>query len=142
MGTIGATPYDLSQSKEKGTASTWVSHLHFHLETPFTSENIQVGNVKQNISGIRDAPGVIACDVYRPQMLESLACKDLNQLYAGDQRIHGQYNSHLPNQLVTGNQRGDDKGLAYDPIYPVNTPLEKTPNTFYPWMDSPLSFSR
>ena len=139
----GAVPYDLPQRIDRHPEKTWVHQLKFQQETPFAPRNIiPQGNVSDNVEGIIQAPGVLNGTLYRPQQLQSLACKSQDQLYANDNRLSGAYNSHMPGRQPVGDMRGDPKGLLSDWRFKTDTKLMPRPDNFFPWLHSSLPQSR
>ena len=75
----------------------------------------------------------------RPRNLASLQCKEVIDIVRPELAMYGiRNNHHYTCRPHVGNQRGDKKGLAYDPVYPVNNPLLKKTDTFFPYLQTPI----
>jgi hypothetical protein len=75
----------------------------------------------------------------RTRLAQSLQCKDVPDLVIPEIELPGVVNSlHYFQKPNIGNQRGDPRGLAYDPVYPTHTPLLKPADTFFAYLPSKL----
>ena len=69
----------------------------------------------------------------------SLGCKEIQDLVKPERALYGiRNNHHMNNRIHFGSQRGDPKGLAYDKIYPINTPLLVKSDTFFSYLKTPI----
>lgn len=106
----------LSGKASIGTAYVRQSEQHFHVANPLDYA------------------------LQRNPLAMSLGCKEVTDLVVPERALYStQNNIHNNQRPHYGNQRGDPRGLAYQPIHPVNNPLLKKTNNFYSWLPNPLS---
>lgn len=75
----------------------------------------------------------------RNPLAMSLGCKEVTDLVVPERGLYStQNNIHTNQRPHFGNQRGDPRGIAYQPIHPVNNPLLQKTNNFYSYLPNPL----
>jgi hypothetical protein len=75
----------------------------------------------------------------RPRQLASLQCKEVIDLVRPELAMYGiRNNARYTCRPNIGGMRGDSKGLASDPIYPVNNPLLQKTDSFFAYLQTPL----
>ena len=132
-------PYDIPQVPKRDTWKTWTSHNTYQQELAFTAINIKPqGNVRENEKAIIAAPGVLMGTLYRPQQLQSLACKTNDQIFQNEISLFGRHDSHIPGVQPVGDMRGDPRGLASDWRFTTNTALPVKRDNFYAWRGTRL----
>ena len=76
----------------------------------------------------------------RTVLAQSLQCKEVGDLVAPETKLGGVLNNlrYKGCKPLFGGQRGDPKGLNYDKMYPIDTPLLQQTDSFFSYLKSPI----